>query len=187
MQIAVFANQTAGNNSEHPNPAAATVDRDKGSTSRLRQILLRTSGRVKIKKTENHHVNLLYEAFCPCPTSVDMKKPDDMVLLRTQNYQTLATIGPIPSVTQKFLVVLNAGTGTNFHCDDHLTTFLKSLVIPATTAPKIHDANDNALHIFGCLNLHVDVDRLTELFTFMMCERLAVPAILGCNFCDEMF
>lgn len=86
----------------------------------------------------------------------------------------------------KFPVILDTLAGPSFLREDQVTTILKSHATPETTTTRIHDSNDNPLHIVVCLKLYVHVALLTELHTFSMCERLAVPGIHECDFCDQM-
>lgn len=79
---------------------------------------------------------------------------------------------------------LNIGAESNMFRGDRLTPFLKAQVVHEPKTSKIHDANDNTLRILDCIKLFVHVDRMTELVIFLVCKRLAVSAILGCDFCD---
>lgn len=81
--------------------------------------------------------------------------------------------------------ILDTKAGPNFLCQDHLTPFLKTQVVHESGTIKIHDAIDKPIHIIGSINLYVHVGRMTELVNFLVCERLAVSAILGCDFCDQ--
>lgn len=82
LQIAVFANKTAWNNFEHLNATVVNVNREHCSTSRPRQIASRPSDRTRNDKPGNHYVNLLDEVSRLLPISVDLKKLEDMFLLK---------------------------------------------------------------------------------------------------------
>lgn len=96
----------------------------------------------------------------------------------------------------KLPFILDTGAGPNFHCEGQLPRLLKSQITPVITVERIHNTNHKPLHIEVCLKLYVHVDQLMELRSFMgwlmrlliviVCERLTLPAILGCHFCDQM-
>lgn len=86
----------------------------------------------------------------------------------------------------KLPVILETGAGPNFSREDQLTPFQKFQATPVTMTTRIHEANYEPLHIISCLKLYVLVGRLTKLLTIIVCERLAVPAILGYYICDQM-
>lgn len=74
------------------------------------------------------------------------------------------------------------GAGPNLLRDNQLHLFQKSQVTPVTSATRTNDANEKPFRIVGCIILHVDVGRLTEILTFLGCERLTAPAMFGCEF-----
>ena len=50
--------------------------------------------------------------------------------------------------------------------------------------PEICDANGRGLRIAGSVTLFVQVGSYHTHIAFYVCEKLTVPAILGCDFCD---
>lgn len=61
-----------------------------------------------------------------------------------------------------------------------MTPILKTQVVQEPESAKIYDANDNPIRIIGTSKLYVHVSEMTELANFLVPERLAVQAILGC-------
>lgn len=100
-----------------------------------------------------------------------------------RNRNTIATIGPIPSVMHDLSGILDTIARPSFLREDEITAFLKSQIISLSTATRIHDPNKQ-LHIVGFLKSYVHVGPLTRLLSFMMCERFAVPFVLGRDLCD---
>lgn len=85
----------------------------------------------------------------------------------------------------KMHAILATRAEPNFFTEDQLTLFLKSQATPVTTVKRIHDTNNKPLHIVGWLILYVHVRRLKKR-VFTMCEWFAIPAIFGCDLCDQM-
>lgn len=94
--------------------------------------------------------------------------------------------GRIPLVIHKLPVILDTGTGSNFLREDRLTSFLKTQVLHVSKKTKIHDANDKPLYITDSVKLYVHVGRMMELVNFVVCELLAVSAVLRGDFCDQI-
>lgn len=82
-------------------------------------------------------------------------------------------------------VILDIAAGSNFLQESQLPPFLKTQGLRVSKTTKIHYTDDIAFCIVGSVKLYVHVGRITELVNFLVCERLAVPAILGCDFCDQ--
>lgn len=151
MQIALFAKQTAGNNSDRPSPPVVMVNREQASTLRPRRILNYPSERTRNAKPDHNYVHLLDEAPRRVPASMDHNNNEDMSLLKTQSHKIVARIGPIPSVVHKLPAILDTGVEPSFLLEDQLGPFLNSQVTPVTTATSFHDDNNKPLHIVVCL------------------------------------
>lgn len=50
---------------------------------------------------------------------------------------------------------------------------------------EIYDAYDKSLSLIGSIKLYVHFGGMTELVNFLVCKQLAVPALLGCEFCYQ--
>lgn len=94
-------------------------------------------------------------------------------------------IEPIFLVMSKLQITLDTGAATNFLQKHQLTEFLKTQVANESETTKIHDTNDKLLQIIYCTKLFVSVDGMTKVDYLLICERLAVLAILGRNICDQ--
>lgn len=55
---------------------------------------------------------------------------------------------------------------------------------PKTT--KVHDADNKPFCIIGSVKLYVHGGRMTELVNILVSGRLAVPATLVCDLCDQL-
>lgn len=66
-----------------------------------------------------------------------------------------------------------------------MTPLLNTQVLHKTKMTKVLYASDKPIRILGSIKLHVHIDQMTKLLNFLVFERLAVQAILGCNFCDQ--
>ena len=51
--------------------------------------------------------------------------------------------------------------------------------------PDIRDANKGRVHTLGTLSLQCQIGACSMRVNFVVCERLSVPVILGCDFCDR--
>lgn len=74
-------------------------------------------------------------------------------------------------------VIPETEAGSNFLQEDHLTPFLKPQAVHVLKTTKICKANDKLLQIVGCIKHYVQVGQLRERVSFLLCERLVVPAI----------
>lgn len=86
---------------------------------------------------------------------------------------------------QKLPVIPYTRAGPSVLRKDQLTPFLKTLVVQESKLDKIHNANDKPIRVVGSTKLYVHVDGMTKLAIFLICKRLAGPAILECDFCDQ--
>lgn len=109
-------------------------------------------------------------------------QPGDMFLLMNQNYEIIASIGPILFDIHKLPVVLDTEVGPKFLQKYQQILFLETRVTSVTMSTRIYDANDKLLYLVGYKKLYVHVGLLTDHLSFMVHERLAVLAILGWSF-----
>lgn len=86
----------------------------------------------------------------------------------------------------KLPVILDTGAGFKVLRENQLTSFLKTQAVHVSETTKIHIGNDKFLRIVSSIKLFVHVDRKNNLVSFLVCERLAAPAILGCDFYDQI-
>lgn len=52
-------------------------------------------------------------------------------------------------------------------------------------ALDIADANNQPIRTYGYINFVVGLGTSSELVKFIVCESLAAPIVLGCDFCDH--
>lgn len=108
-----------------------------------------------------------------------------MFLLGKPNYTIIVNIGPILTVMHKLPATLDAEAGSKFLQEDRFTPFLKTKTVHVSKPTKTHDTNDKPLRNISSIKLYVYVCRMTRPVSFLECKRLADPAILKCDFCDQ--
>ena len=107
-----------------------------------------------------------------------------ILVMASRNYKVYADVGINQNLLARNLSVLDSGAGPN--------CIRKSELPPGFDAhirhgplPNIGDANNNPLYTIGTLALVVRLGRRIVKVEFIVCERLAAPVILGCDFCDR--
>lgn len=85
--------------------------------------------------------------------------------------------GSIPSGLHEYSIILDTGARPKFFRKDQLTHFLKSQVAGVSKSTRFYNVYDKPLRIVGSIKPYVYNRRLTELVTFLVCKRLAVPVI----------
>ena len=113
-----------------------------------------------------------------------VKNPETVPALSPRNYKVYADLGLSPSILVRQLTILDTGAGSNFVRVDTLPPGWEALVIPGEI-PTIADANGRPLRTSGQIPLVVRLGDRTMRFIFIVCERLAAPVILGCEFNDK--
>jgi len=82
------------------------------------------------------------------------------------------------------LTILDTGAGPNLIREDELDGDLTDLVKKKST-PELYDANKNPLEVTGTIDLTVQLGTRTLVASFLVVPKLAVPALLCADFCDE--
>ena len=82
------------------------------------------------------------------------------------------------------LTILDTGAGPNLIRKDELDGDLTDLVKKKST-PELYDAKKNPLEVTGTIDLTVQLGTRTLVTPFLVVPKLAVPALLGADFCDE--
>jgi len=82
------------------------------------------------------------------------------------------------------VTVLDTGAGHNFIRLDQLPPEARK-VIRQRNLPDIRDANKGRVRSIGVITLRVQLGSHQARVDFVVCERLSVPVILGCDFCDK--
>ena len=99
--------------------------------------------------------------------------------MRKRNFIVYADIG----VTPRKLSVVDTGAGPNFIRKDELPLGVD--VIRHGPLPNVADANSNPIRMTGLVDFVVRLGIHISKTEFIVCERLAAPVIVGCDFCDR--
>ena len=116
--------------------------------------------------------------------SPDDKTVEKFCTLSRRNYKVYADLGLTTSITVRQLTILDTGAGSNFVRTDTLPKGWESLLEPGEI-PTFADANGRPLRAYGTVTLVVRLATRTMKCKFIVCERLAAPVILGCDFNDK--
>ena len=84
----------------------------------------------------------------------------------------------------RVLSVLDTGPGPNHVRKSELPAGMESLVSFGPTK-DIGDANNGPLRTLGTTKMPVRLGRFVAAAEFIVCEKLAVPLILGADYCDR--
>ena len=106
------------------------------------------------------------------------------MLLAKRNYKVYADIGYGPSLTVRQVAALDTGAGPNFIRKDELPATALSQ-IRHTELPRVTDANRNPIRMRGAISLTARLGKYLCKVDFLVAERLAVPVLLGADFCDR--
>ena len=106
------------------------------------------------------------------------------MLMAKRNYKVYASIGFSTRLVVRKLSVMDTGAGPNFIRKSELPDG-KIREIRKTPLPEVTDANRNPIRMIGTIDLIVQLGNCMMRTEFIVCERLADPVILGCDFCDR--
>ncbi len=111
------------------------------------------------------------------------KSPDRVFVMSQRNYKMFADIGEDIYRLRRMLTVLGTGAGPNGFrkADFPLEVEVKSSV---RLFPDICVANNKPLALEGVFQLPVRLGNRLSLVEFLLCSKLAVPAILCGDYCD---
>ena len=84
----------------------------------------------------------------------------------------------------RVLSVLDTGAGPNLTLKSELLSGLETLVSFGPTQ-DIGDANNTPLRTVGTIKMPVRLGHFVAVAEFLVCEKLAVPLILGADYCDR--
>ena len=108
----------------------------------------------------------------------------ELLVLAKRNYKVHAYIGPKDLPMMRHVAVLDTGAGHNFIRLDQLPPAARRM-IRQRALPDIRDANKGRVRSLGVVSLRVQVGLYQSRVDFVVCERLSVPVILGCDYCDR--
>ena len=107
-----------------------------------------------------------------------------LLVMARRNYKVYADVGLNRPLLTRRLTVLDTGAGPNFIRKDELPPGFESRLRYGPLL-NIGDANNNPLSMLGVISLIVRLGTFLVKLDFIVCERLAAPVILGCDFCDR--
>ena len=110
--------------------------------------------------------------------------PEKILVLARKNYKVFADIGPTVGLMSRVLSVLDNGAGPNLNRKSGLPAGLETLVSFGPTQ-DIGDANNGPLRTVGTIRMPVRIGRFVATAEFIVCEKLAVPIILGADYFDR--
>ena len=102
-----------------------------------------------------------------------------------KTYNVFADIGPTVDLLDHVLSVSDTSAGPNLMRKYELPAGLETL---ASFGPMqdISDANSGPLRIVNTMKMLVRLGRFVHAAKFIVCEKLAVPLILGADYCDRL-
>ena len=109
---------------------------------------------------------------------------EKILVLARKNYKVFADIGPTVGLMSRVLSVLDTGAGPNLIRKSELPQGLETLVSFGPTQ-DIGDANNRPLRTVGTIRMPVRLGLFVATAEFVVCEKLAVPLILGADYCDR--
>ena len=110
--------------------------------------------------------------------------PEIFLVLARKNYNVFADIGPTVGLMSRMLSVLDTGAGPNLIRKSKLLAGLETLVSFGPTQ-DIGDANNRPLRTVGTIRMPVRLGRFVATAEYIVCGKLAVPLILGADYCDR--
>ena len=110
--------------------------------------------------------------------------PENILVLERKKYKVFADNGPTVGLMSRVLYVLDTGAGPNLIRKSKLLAGLETLVSFRPTQ-DIGDANNRPLRTVGTIRKPVRLGRFVATAEFIVCEKLAVPLILGADYCDR--
>ena len=112
------------------------------------------------------------------------RAPDSIMLLSKRNYKVYADIGYDSTLSVRRLATLDTGAGPSFIRKDQLPPQVQSR-IRRKELPSIVDANRKPISTLGTVRLALGLGNSHCQVEFIVADRLAVPLILGADFCDR--
>ena len=114
----------------------------------------------------------------------DSRAPVRVFLMTRRNFKVYADIGDSPTRLLRTLSILDTGAGPNFIRKNALPA---GDLIPLSYGPlpDIADANSNPIQVKGIKRLLVRLKTRAYWVEFIVCDSLAAPVILGCDFCHK--
>ena len=100
-----------------------------------------------------------------------------------RNYKVYTQVGISRNILERLLAVLDPGAGPNFIRDSDLPHGVTRLRYGPL--PNVADANNNPIRMKGLAHLLVRLGSRLVKLEFIVCDRLAAPLILGCDFMDR--
>lgn len=102
-----------------------------------------------------------------------------------RNYKVFAALGTnYRLLLLRHLCVLDTGGEANFVLLIIRPSNYEPMLEP-TVLPLVSDANNRPLRMLGQVSLVTSLGTSQVTLKFFLCQRLAAPAVLGCNFCDS--
>ena len=108
----------------------------------------------------------------------------ELHVLAKRNYKVVAYFGRTGEPLTRELTVLDTGAGHNFIRLSTLSAEARR-AIRHSRIPDIRDANKGRVRTMGMVTLRCQLGSYQVRVDFVVCERLSVPVILGCDFCDR--
>ena len=118
------------------------------------------------------------------PLARGVDHPETVLSLSRRNYKVYADLGISTSILVRQLTILDTGQAPISYLSTRSRPGWEALVIPGAI-PTIADANGRTLRTSGQIPLVVRLGDRTMRCTFIVCQRLAAPVILGCEFNDK--
>ena len=112
-------------------------------------------------------------------------EPDTVFVMVRRNYKVYANLGITRRQTRRYSVILDTGAGSSFIRKDVLHEKAWTRIRPDPNPLKTRDANNRPINSLGVISLAIDIGGRVEIMDFKVVERLAVPVILGCDYCDK--
>ena len=109
---------------------------------------------------------------------------DSIMLMAKRNYKVDTFVGLNRNLLTRRISVLDTGAGPNFVQAVDLPPECRSRLRQGPL-PKVTDANRNPIRMIGKIELVIQLGNWISKTSFIVCEKLTVPVILGCDFCDK--
>lgn len=121
------------------------------------------------------------------PTSVDLchegVSPRSEFHIGSANIWFTQTLGRRYDQQNVSFVILDAGGCSSFIRLSEITQALQRKINKVQAAQSSCNASEKDFPIIGTMDLMVQIGRGTELFTFLVADKLRTSAIIGCDFC----
>ena len=104
--------------------------------------------------------------------------PEKILVLARKNYKVFADIGPSVGLMSRVLSVLDTSTGPDLNRKSELPAGLETLV-SFGPAQDIGNANNGPRRTVGTIKMPVRLVLFVATAEILVCEKLAVPLILG--------